>query len=422
MPRPSLFLLSALALTLTSTAGCGPDVTGVFDETTSSGSAGDGGGGTGGDAGTGGVTTAPTTGGGGTTTTTPTSTTSAPCGPGGANEDQDGDGFTPATGDCDDCDPEVNPNAIDFPGGVDEDCNGVTNDVLTPCDEAVAMDTQDPKAILKAVELCKISKGENDWGVSDAVWSLPDGAPIPAGEEQDFHRGHGVLADFGPGTPPRAGKSLLALSSGAARDAQDPGYQSPQGFNKGYTSNPAPGFPKETPECNVQTGTPNDAIALNIALRVPSNAHAISYDYTFYAFDFPGFVCSNFNDTHFALFEPKLPGMPDLNVAYDELGHPITLNGANFHVCTCQNGPPCSAGNKMYPCDQGTAALMGTGFEGHGATGWLTTTIPVEPGTNISLRWGIYDAGDGTFESTVLIDNFQWKKDPVEALSNAQAE
>src|SRR5262245_23526704 len=46
------------------------------------------------------------------------------CTPGGPNDDVDMDGWTPAQGDCDDCDPNVNPNAVEVPtpqGGVAKD-------------------------------------------------------------------------------------------------------------------------------------------------------------------------------------------------------------------------------------------------------------------------------------------------------------
>ena len=71
------------------------------------------------------------------------------CTPGGPNDDVDGDGFTPAMGDCDDCDPNVNPNAVEVPtppGGVakDENCNGMIDEVLPTCDDTLAVDEMDP--------------------------------------------------------------------------------------------------------------------------------------------------------------------------------------------------------------------------------------------------------------------------------------
>jgi hypothetical protein len=70
------------------------------------------------------------------------------------DEDKDKDGFTSAQGDCNDCDPNVNPNAVevvatpDADGGVpaaaDEDCDGNIDNVQEPCDQGVVLDTMDP--------------------------------------------------------------------------------------------------------------------------------------------------------------------------------------------------------------------------------------------------------------------------------------
>ena len=46
----------------------------------------------------------------------------------------------------------------------------------------------------------------------------------------------------------QAGKKMLALSSGTARQPTDPGYQDVSGFDKGYTSASPQGFPKESPD------------------------------------------------------------------------------------------------------------------------------------------------------------------------------
>ena len=51
---------------------------------------------------------------------------------------------------------------------------------------------------------------------------------------------------------------------------------------------------------------------------------------------------------------------------------------------------------------------MGTGYENHAGSPWLTATEAVEGGAVISLRFAIYDSGDATYDSSELIDNFQW--------------
>lgn len=66
-------------------------------------------------------------------------------------------------------------------------------------------------------------------------------------------------------------------------------------------------------------------------------------------------------------------------------------------------------------CPLGTAQLQGTGFDQdqpRGATGWLTTTVPVTPGSEVTIRWGVYDAGDGALDATVVLDNWQWITTP----------
>jgi hypothetical protein len=202
---------------------------------------------------------------------------------------------------------------------------------------------------------------------------------------------------------------LLALSSGTARDATDPGYQSPGGFNKGYSGGHPQGFPKESPSCpGVTTGLPYDATGLEVKIRVPTNAVAFEYDEKFYTFEWPAYVCTTYNDFFVAMLTPIPAGQTDGNVAFDSLGNPININNDLLEVCGCTGGPPCTAGGKSFTCSLGTTDLAGTGFEDHAATGWLTTRVPVTGGSEITIRFAAYDSGDGVLDSTVLLDNWRW--------------
>ena len=44
-----------------------------------------------------------------------------------------------------------------------------------------------------------------------------------------------------------------------------------------------------------------------------------------------------------------------------------------------------------------------------GGTAWLTTQAPVTPGQVFNLDFYIWDTGDSYLDSTVILDNFQWR-------------
>lgn len=433
--KRGMTLLAALGVgliyveALTSLAACsgdsgGGDSTPVDAGVGFGGSSGSGGSGTGGAAGSGGAGTggsagsttggAAGTGGGGAAGSGGDSGTACTSGP---NDDKDQDGFTGAAGDCNDCDAKVSPGAIELAGNTkDDDCNGQVDDAPAPCDDTVAIDEKDPVTVAKSIELCKKATGAKDWGLVSAKWVLPDGTAFATADEANYHLGHGALSAFGTNGKVQAGKRVLALSSGTARQPTDPGYQDVSGFNKNITSGSPTGFPKESPACpNVTTGTPHDGVALEVEVRVPTNAVGFSFDSGFYTFEWPGYVCSQYNDFFLALLSPVLSGQQDANVLYDAQGNLMSVNSALLDVCACASGPPCTAGGKSYSCAQGASLLVATGFgkdsaggTDHGATGWLVTTVPATGGTTVTMRFTVYDSGDGVLDSTALVDNWTW--------------
>jgi hypothetical protein len=88
----------------------------------------------------------------------------------------------------------------------------------------------------------------------------------------------------------------------------------------------------------------------------------------------------------------------------------------------CVNGNTGCAGGtpgNISTCT-GTSGLMSTGFDTAdpgicdatsklgGATAWLTVKGNVVPGETIELRFAIWDTSDHSYDSLVLLDNFQW--------------
>ena len=360
----------------------------------------------------------------------------------GENDDNDKDGFTPKQGDCNDCDKNVNPNAVEVIGGMsgsggggtgggmpaDENCDGKVDELPTPCDKGLNVASTDAFDEAKAIGLCKKSKGALwpsgpvDWGVVTAQWTSLDQSAPPANPK--YALGHGIVTAFGKNVKVQEGSAMMVISSGTARQPTDPGYSSVGGFDKQITMPfPKGKFPKESPSCpGVTTGAAHDGAATVLKIRVPSNAHGFKFNFNFYTFEWPGFVCSTFNDFFVAMLDPIPMGLIDGNIVFDKQKNPVSVNNAFLEVCGCSNGPPCQAGGKNFTCALGDTTLLGTGFgkdgpmpnmpnqfgQDHGSTMWLETQAPVEPNKEMTIEFAAWDSGDGILDSTALIDNFTW--------------
>ena len=331
------------------------------------------------------------------------STGSADACDGAPSDDSDKDGFSANEGDCNDCDPNVNPGALEVPTDPkdpkakqsDENCDGKVDEVTQPCDAGLQLSDLDAMNGARAIGICKaLKQGEKGWGVMSAAYTRANGTPASPGAAA------GLLAKFGANVKPREGGTLLALSSGNARDASMAGAC---GSQTCYTSGPgtAPmGFPQDVPGCSGDTDI-NDDVALSLKLKTPSNATGYSFDFDFYSFEYPEWVCTSFNDQFIALVNPPPMGSINGNISFDSKKNPVSVNIAFFQVCG--------------GCALGEQELLGTGFDSWddaGATSWLTTQAPVKGGDTIDLRFAIWDTGDQAWDSTVLVDNFKWIATP----------
>lgn len=320
--------------------------------------------------------------------------------------DNDGDGFSVASGDCNDCNANVNPGAFDSPGDlVDNDCNGQVDDPVE-CDDNMPERTTDAYDAARAIGLCKkATESDKSWGVISAKYILPDGKSNPDND------GFAIRPDFGVNKP-QQGARMLALSSGIAWGSDHEGDKNQtHGVPKGYSI-------KESPACpNVVTGQPHDGAAVELKIRVPINAKSFSFQQNFFTEEFPVFICSRYNDRFVATLDPAIPNLPDgNNVAFDQDGNPISVNNSLLQVCKSQ-----TAGGKNFKCPLGAGGLSGTSFGSNAATGWLQTTVPfsagdggaqiIKGGDIITLTFAIWDSGDGVLDSTVLIDKFEWSTD-----------
>lgn len=352
------------------------------------------------------------------------------------DEDLDNDGFTPATGDCDECQALINPGAYDFPDNdFDEDCDGkLATSADYECDQGLNIASNDPKDAARAMGLCKfVGENEPGWGVISARFTNSTGKGNLADARQV-----GLLPEFGAAQP-RAGASMLALSSGVARAPGQSGYTAgcdqfaaPLGLDCIFdmdSCRPPQGYPKNSSRCgDVFGGTDSlifDQAALELKIRVPTNAKSYAFDSIFYTYEYPDYICSPYNDFFVVFQSPKVADLEDENVVFDTNGDPIGVNSGLLAVCN-----PNDAQSQRFDCEQGTDLLAGTGFGpgeascaqeggtapnvGGASTGWLHTSAPAQPGSVITLRFAIWDTGDPTLDSTVLLDKFEWSVEEPE--------
>ena len=359
------------------------------------------------------------------------------------DEDKDKDGWSKAEGDCNDCDANVNPGAIEvkitmpqgdagIPDPADEDCDGTADNVAPPCDTGLALADVDPADAAKAIDLCQTttespaSKKDRKWGVLSSKYIGADGAsPRTPGIQV------GLFNKFGMNVKTQLGKSMLGLSSGLMRSPGEPGacpkVVSGQSCDTGNTSPTIPNFPQAVPGCPV-SNIINDDIALEVKLRSPTNATGYKFKFKFYSYEFPEYVCTNFNDQFVALVKPAPQGAINGNISFDSGSHPVSVNIAFFDVCDVAGksffakyctqaanpgNAPCPTAPVSY-CPSGNGDLLGTGMDGPpgmldaGATSWLETSAPVKGGDDVTIRFAIWDTGDHNLDSSVLVDAFEW--------------
>lgn len=318
---------------------------------------------------------------------------------------------------------------------------------LIGCDAALPSNSSDPFQYAAAMELCQITTEQGTApGVISAALTLASGAGTPASVSRSIRR------SFGNNNFPRAGNSMIVLSTGAAAA---PGQANPShtAFQPGLntsTSSAAPAdwlaanggvFPV-APGCPSASGiTAYNPVMLTLRVRVPSYAHSVRLSAKFFAADFPEYVCSPFSDLFVALLDSSYNGTP-ANPADKNLATYLSPNSARYPVganlasdetgffTDCVNGATdCSDGSSsgnITTCTN-TSGLSGTGFDSilsgqcppnstgplGGGTGWMSIRGNVVPDEIITLRFAIWDTADVFSDSLVLLDNFVWSAETV---------
>jgi hypothetical protein len=313
----------------------------------------------------------------------------------------------------------------------DDDGDGTVDNVPV-CDNGLSA-TGDASAFAHAIGICDDSTAKG-YGLVSATYTRGYQSTDAPHAEQ-----HSIMPKFGDVIKPHEGSMLGVISSGYALEFDGPSgvgtFNSGKdwdNYGTGNTGKPGngkapPGFPKKSAGCP-QNETVNDAVDVKLTLKVPSNAHGFKFDLNFYSGEWPGFVCSPFNDAFIAYLTRDGAATGD-NISFDPKGNPISVNAGFLDRCTPNSDTGCNKNAGAIPgtaaCGAGTAELKGTGFFNEGtwcgtqtatggaATGWLTSSASVNPGETITLELVVWDAGDGVLDSTTLLDNFRWTADSI---------
>lgn len=341
----------------------------------------------------------------------------------GPCHDDDGDGFydcidenhpeRPTVVDCDDQRFHVQPNGIEFPDTPEDDnCNDDNTDYST-CDCA-GLDAANARDMAAAMDLC---------GDVVASATKPEGSAEQFGIVEAYQ---GVIEERvrvrldGPDAEPVViGNTCLAtLSSGSATGTTVSDGPSDCGF-----TDPDPAGGSDDTIC--------DLAQIELTLRAPPNAQGFAFDFMFLSYEWPEYLCDQFNDTFYAIVETDavFDGTAT-NAAFDTAGRPITVNvgffenpatwtvpldgishaGDAFGGCSSAAIEPVPGCVLPTYCDDGSIDIR----SGSGS-GWLTTTVPITPGQqDVKLTLSIHDESDGALDSIVIMDSFRWLNLPTE--------
>jgi hypothetical protein len=366
--------------------------------------------------------------------------------------DCDKDGYKEVDGDCNDFDATINPEAYDFAADtIDNDCNGTVDDPVVTC--ANDMASKDPTEVVRSMDMCKQKTRTKSGALFDpltkAEWfsTKSSGVTTTIVPDDEHQIAVGILPYFGVNAP-RNGDSLFGLSSGPLL-AKDPRGSAWMDGGAEKIADACTTIPLNADDCKQLTngtsplpGVPTpiaDYTELKLTIQVPSNAQAMTFDFSFFSTEFNQYWHSAYNDAFFAIATTK---KFTTNVAKDDKGNAITVNSGFFQLCPLPPGPAgIIAPEALVNCvgDDGDKAklifgsLAKTQFDGAGigstddtvkdpasgkmyiyggASGWLTTKFGVEPGEVITLRLMIMDTSDGYLDSAVVLDNMSWEKAP----------
>lgn len=131
------------------------------------------------------------------------------------------------------------------------------------------------------------------------------------------------------------------------------------------------------------------------------DANGYTFDLAYFSAEFPEFVDTQYNDI-FIVWQASEDYTGNVTFINEQ---PLTVT-ALWPIdyqgqCDFDSDPQCNLAEDVHLAD--------TGHQGYGgATGWYKATGGVKPGETFTLTFGIFDMGDSSYDTTALLDNWQW--------------
>ncbi|HVM63945.1 MAG TPA: putative metal-binding motif-containing protein, partial [Acidimicrobiales bacterium] len=262
--------------------------------------------------------------------------------------DCDGDGYA-SPADCDDTNPEVNPEAFDFADdGVDNDCDGTPDNPVLSCETIPSSLPGDPIDFARAADVCAQHAVTSAGTVFDPLVHAAWGQVQGLGPGQTLFTSTtkpvqvAIASELGQDKP-RQGRTMVGLANGpwAASDPRSSQPLDPAGF---HIDDGCAAVPLMGQDCaSLTNGTPSGGVnvqdwaELALTLKIPSNVHAAVFDFAFFSTEFNQWWNSAANDAFFVLVTSQ--GFQGQNVAKDKNGLAVTINSGFFQLCPAPPGP-----------------------------------------------------------------------------------
>ncbi|HZF55142.1 MAG TPA: choice-of-anchor L domain-containing protein [Polyangiaceae bacterium] len=346
--------------------------------------------------------------------------------------DIDGDGWTSCNGDC--CETPgaactspklVNPGAFEvLNNNVDDDCDAATSDTVAPaaCSTVADFTAVTASDVANAMDICQTTTAnpplpQKKWGLLSAAHRLADGnAPAAAQLNNMQNSQTAILVNYGTAMLPKKGPTMAGISSGMMRDQNDPGFVNPPNTDLNHDSNPPAIYlgahGGDLPGAAGCSGNCNSGSGANDSVNIRLSIRVPTNAKSF-SYDFR-FISYEYWTWSCSLYNDFYLALLTTGAAGIPADKNISFDSKNNPVSVNNGFFEVCKPKGCYTCPMGTAQLNGTGMgtEG-GATSWLTTDAPVVPGETMVLQLMIFDVTDRMLDSNALLDNFRWNIAPA---------